>query len=99
MKARALTGTLMTAALLGTGLAGAATAPAYAASAPSCVKTANFNTASEWTVQVRNNCSSTKKIKVIMRLGKDSPCVSLKKGEYYYWRNTGLGTWKSTNSC
>jgi hypothetical protein len=98
---KSLVSTLTAAAVLGTGLIGMAT-PAQAApgkAAPRCVKTQTYNTASAFTVQVRNTCKSSVKVKVVMRLGKDSPCKTIKKGQYYYWTNKNLGTWKATVKC
>lgn len=103
---RSLTGTLTAVAVLGAGLAGIATpaqaAPVEAAAGKkvaSCVKTARFNQPSVYTVQVRNTCKSSVKVKIVMRLGKDSPCTTIKKGGYYTRNTTGLGTWKATVKC
>ncbi|MDH6192854.1 hypothetical protein M2168_005886 [Streptomyces sp. CZ24] len=49
----------------------------------SCVKTATFDQPSVYTVQGRNTCTSSVKVKIVMRLGKDSPCTTIKKGGYY----------------
>ncbi|MFB6595888.1 hypothetical protein [Streptomyces diastaticus] len=102
---RSLTGTLTAVAVLGAGLAGIATpaqaAPVEAAGkkVASCVKTKTFNQASVCTVQVRNTCKSAVKVKIVMRLGKDSPCTTIKKGGYYHRNTKGLATWKATVKC
>ncbi|MGA5296693.1 hypothetical protein [Streptomyces koyangensis] len=95
---RTTVATLTATALLGSGLALTAS-PAYAAPAPSCVKTRVYNTASDYTVQVRNACNRTVRVKIVMRLGRDSKCTTLRKGEYLYHRTTGLQTWKETVTC
>lgn len=95
---RSTVATLAATALLGSGLALTAS-PAYAAPAPSCVKTATFNNGSGYTVQVRNTCSKTVRVKVVMKLDFDSKCTSLKKGAYMYHEAKGIGTWKETVTC
>lgn len=95
---RTTVATLAATALLGSGLALTAS-PAYAAPAPSCVKTRAYNTASGYTVQVRNTCNRTVRIKVVMRLGRDGKCTTLRKGAYHYHRSDSLATWKETVTC
>ncbi|MDH2387801.1 hypothetical protein QCN29_03150 [Streptomyces sp. HNM0663] len=83
----ALAGAAAATAVLGAGVLGAGvvgmSSPAYAApgkSVSSCVKTRTFNQAGGYTVQVRNTCKKSVKVKVIMRLGKDSKYTTIKKG-------------------
>lgn len=101
MKARkSLVGSVIAATLFSAGVVG--TAPAHAApgkGAPSCVKTTTFNNASYFTVQVRNKCKKTVKVKVVMKLGKDHPCTTIKAGKVKHFLSKGLGTWKKTVRC
>ncbi|MFH9093779.1 hypothetical protein ACH4K5_14320 [Streptomyces albidoflavus] len=65
----------------------------------SCVKTAAFDQPSVYTVQGRNTCTSSVKVKIVMRLGKDSPCTTIKKGGYCTRDTKCPGTWKATVKC
>ncbi|MDK1475304.1 hypothetical protein QNO07_18080 [Streptomyces sp. 549] len=101
MKARkSLAGSVIAAAVLSMGVIG--TTPAAAApgdTVASCVKTRAFNQASDYTVQVRNTCKKAVKIKVVMRLGRDHPCTTIKAGKLKHFSSNSLGTWKKTVYC
>lgn len=97
-------GACTAAAILSTALvAGSAPAQAApvqaAANAPKCVKTRAYNTASDYTVQVHNTCKTAKKVRIIMRFGKDGPCKKVKKGGYYYRRTNSIAVWQATVKC
>ncbi|MDJ1645284.1 hypothetical protein [Streptomyces pakalii] len=100
-----LVGASTAVAILSTALVGmsapaqAAPVQAAAANAPKCVKTRLYNTASDYTVQIHNTCKSAKKVRIIMRFGKDGPCKKVKKGGYYYRRTNSIAVWQATVKC
>lgn len=69
------------------------------AAARMCVKTYVANKAHGYVVRVTNRCGRTVKVKIIMRLAKDSRCFTLKKGQSRYRETQGIGTWKKTVFC
>ncbi|GAB3957989.1 hypothetical protein [Streptomyces sparsus] len=98
---RSLVGSVVAATVLSAGLIGTA-APAYAApgkAVGSCVKTTPHNKAGSYTVQVTNKCKKTVRVKVVMKLGKDHPCTSIKAGKNKFFHSKGLATWKKTVYC
>ncbi|MDJ1136189.1 hypothetical protein [Streptomyces iconiensis] len=74
-------------------------AGAPSAAARMCVKTHAENKAHGYLVRVTNKCGRTVKVKIIMRLAKDSRCFTLKKGQSRYRETQGIGTWKKTVFC
>ncbi|MDC0773489.1 hypothetical protein [Streptomyces sp. HD] len=92
-------------AMLAASLSVVATAPAAHAAAgdtaPSCVDREVFRPTSNdhITVYLTNNCSTSKKVKVDIRLGKDSPCWTLAPGDEKRWTYDGLGDYRKTVLC
>ncbi|MBB1256979.1 hypothetical protein [Streptomyces alkaliterrae] len=92
-------------ALAAAGLSVVATAPAAQAkagdTAPSCVnRYIDGDTANRYVyVSLTNNCKTTKKVKVDIRLGKDSPCWTLKPGANKKWTYEGIGSYRKTVLC
>lgn len=64
-----------------------------------CVKTNAYNRPDDYTVQVINNCEKKVRAKVVMRLGRDSGCMTIPPGRIRYYTTNGLGTYKSTVYC
>jgi hypothetical protein len=60
-------------------------APANAATlAPACIEA---HTKSGGDIFVQNNCSKTKRVKVVMSFGRDLACLSIKPGDAYRWND------------
>lgn len=90
-------------ALLTAALAVVATAPAAHAAAgdtaPACVDRYVDGYPSSIYVKLTNNCSTTKRVKVDIKLGGDSPCWSLSPGAEKVWWYEGLGSYRKTVLC
>ncbi|MFB8140016.1 beta-Ig-H3/fasciclin [Streptomyces parvus] len=91
----------VSATLLAVSLSAAVTAPsAYAAdTAPSCIRRDVINQPSGISVWLKNTCGTTKKVKVVISLGSDSPCWSLKDGATKTWWYDGFGSYDRTVLC
>ncbi|MER6600982.1 hypothetical protein ACWDBC_24190 [Streptomyces parvus] len=77
-----------------------ATPSAYAAeTAPSCIKRDVLNQPSGISVWLKNTCGTTKKVKVVIRFGGDSPCWSLKDEATKTWWYDGIGSYDRTVLC
>ncbi|MEV0224601.1 hypothetical protein [Streptomyces sp. NPDC050704] len=92
-------------ALLAASLSVVATAPsAYAAAgdtAPACVDRNVQRPASNayvW-IELTNNCSTTKKVKIVISWGSDGSCWTLKPGASKSWTYDGLGDYDKTVLC
>ncbi|OCC11321.1 hypothetical protein [Streptomyces sp. PTY087I2] len=89
--------------LLTTALVAVTTAPAAHAAvgdtAPDCVARYVDGYPSSIYVALTNNCGTTKKVKVDIRWGSDSPCWSLKSGAKKEWWYEGLGSYRKTVLC
>ncbi|WP_149184979.1 hypothetical protein [Streptomyces sp. TRM49041] len=99
---KSLMGVVSTTAALGVGFLGLAAPAAQAApgkGVASCVKSRAFYQPSDVQVLVRNTCKGTVKVKVRMKLGKDSPCVAIKPGKKYWHRAGGLAAYNKTVKC
>lgn len=94
---------MVSTALLAAALTVVATAPAAHAAAgdtaPDCVDRYVDGYPSSIYVKLTNNCSTTKKVKVDIKLGGDSPCWSLKSGAEKVWWYEGLGSYRKTVLC
>ncbi|MFC9428416.1 hypothetical protein [Streptomyces sp. NPDC056987] len=100
-KTKSLISSLAAVAVLGTGVVGAS-GQAYAAPGKAvgrCVKTTAYYQPSFVDVAVKNNCKSTVKAKVIMKYGKDSGCMTIKKGKTRWHHGKNLATYSKTVKC
>lgn len=64
-----------------------------------CVKTRTQNKAHGYLVAVTNKCGKKVRVKIVMRLARDSRCFALKKGQTRHRETQGIGTWKKTVFC
>ncbi len=82
-------------------LSSVATAPAAqaATTAPACIdRYYNYDGGSLY-VNLTNECSTTKKVKVDIKFGNDSPCWTIKPGKSKYWFYDGIGSYRKTVLC
>jgi uncharacterized protein (UPF0333 family) len=82
----------------------ATAAPAHAAvgdTAPSCIKRNVQRPGSNayvW-IQLTNKCSTTKKVKIVIKWGGDGSCWTMKPGAVRSWTYDGLGDYDKTVLC
>lgn len=78
-----------------------APAASAASSAPSCVKVQKLGR--DWAgfpgVKVTNNCSTTKRVKVVWAYAPDSECIILAKGKSKTHRTGVAGKFDGVFSC
>lgn len=80
--------------------AAAAPTPAPTAEAPTCVSRYWDNDPSGFGVNIKNNCTYTVRVKVIVDWGTDSPCWTLAPGQGKYWfKETVTGSYSHLATC
>ncbi len=103
---RRLAAAAVTAAAIGGALAvsaptaAAAPAPGPTAEAPTCVSRYWDDDPSGFGVNIKNNCTYTVRVRVIVDWGTDSPCWSLAPGQGKFWfKETITGQYSHLATC
>lgn len=92
-------------ALLAASISTLATAPAAHAApgdtAPSCIdRNVQRPTSNAYVwIELTNECSTTKKVKIVISFGRDGDCWTLKPGASRSWTYDGLGDYDKTVLC
>jgi len=96
---RALRMTLAAVTLAGSALTVTAVgaAPAFAGTAPSCVRSYTYN--SGHSVRVTNNCTRAYRVKAIWAYATDSPCTYLSPNHYFTSDKSWPARFDGVNLC